>query len=300
MSASVSSASFNIRQIDIKFTLTGGATFDGSGGANQVTLTGRRIEAEVEKNGQANMGIATFRVYGMTFSQMNQLSTLGKPPGTFTPNEVYLLAGNPQDGKSTVFAGSVISAWIDFNGMPDVAFQVQAGGMIGPATASAAPTSYTGNVPAATVLGDLATRSNLSFQNDGVTTILTNPYYHGDLWGQIKDCCKEARCMYDANDNGALCIWPVGGSKNSVIPLISPGTGMIGYPTFFPTGIIVRTMFNPSIRNGSFIQVQSALKQATGKWQVLNLSYAIASEVPDGPWEQRMECVPPGYIPSDQ
>lgn len=63
------------RLIDATFELGEGSY--GTSGSNNVTLSGLRVSANVQNAGGRAMGSADVRVWGMTLSKMNQLSTLG-------------------------------------------------------------------------------------------------------------------------------------------------------------------------------------------------------------------------------
>ncbi len=58
------------------------------------------------------------------------------------------------------------------------------------------------------------------------------------------------------------------------------------HPTFNSVGIIVRTLFQPTLEHGKLIQVQSSIQPACRTWRVYKLTYALSSETPNGPWFQ--------------
>jgi hypothetical protein len=87
-----------------------------------------------------------------------------------------------------------------------------------------------------------------------------------------------------------LTIWPKGKARGGAIPLISPDTGMVGYPTLSARGIIVTTYFNPSISFGKNIKLQSSLELANGEWNVNSLVHTLEAEIPKGQWITRLEA----------
>jgi hypothetical protein len=52
---------------------------------------------------------------------------------------------------------------------------------------------------------------------------------------------------------------------------VSSKTGMEGYPTYTAYGIMLSTIYNPSIGFGQKIKVESTLKPANGEWAVYGL-----------------------------
>jgi hypothetical protein len=65
---------------------------------------------------------------------------------------------------------------------------------------------------------------------------------------------------------------------------------MVGYPAFTAQGVIVRSIYNPSIGFGHKIEVQSDLTPACSEWVVYRLDYELDSMVPHGKWFAVMEA----------
>jgi hypothetical protein len=61
-----------------------------------------------------------------------------------------------------------------------------------------------------------------------------------------------------------LAITPPGPARAGDPVLISPQTGMVGYPTFVSPNIVVKALFNPNVKYQGLIQVQSELTPACG------------------------------------
>jgi len=76
------------------------------------------------------MNSLNLRIWGMTLSKMNDLSTLGLKIVIGDPavlnNSVIVEAGDDDAGMSVVFHGTINAAWADFQSMPDCAFHVTA------------------------------------------------------------------------------------------------------------------------------------------------------------------------------
>jgi hypothetical protein len=98
-------------------------------------------------------------------------------------------------------------------------------------------------------------------------------------------------------DDGTLAIWPQGGTRGGVVPVISAKSGMVGYPTFTSRGVAFRCLYTPTISYGTTVQVESALTPACGKWVVYRLIYSLESETPGGAWFADVEAGAPGYTP---
>ena len=285
---------FTQKRINVTFTLASGS-FAGST-ANTVTLTGYRVSAHVVKAGGASQGECQLRIYGMGLSLMNQLSTLGRTPVIVGKNTVSVSAGDDVNGVGVAFVGTISQAYTDLGGAPDAIFHVSAYAGLYQAVQAIPPTSIKGSADAAVIMSSLATQMSLDFENNGVSVMLANPYFPGSARTQAEAVARAANIEWII-DNGKLAIWPKSGSRGGVIPLISPETGLVGYP--FPSGqglLGLRTLFNPTISFGAKIQVQSSITLACGTWTVCHIDHDLESETPNGAWFTMLQGAPPGYL----
>lgn len=269
------------RQLTITFRLASGSFADGNG-SNTLTLTGVRASAKIQNAGGASMGIMQLSVYGMTLSQMNDLSTLGMLVNLVPRNEVLVAAGDEGATASTVFVGNILNAWPDLGAAPNVPFRVEAASLGASAVLSAKPSSFTGSADVATILSGLANQMGAQFENNGVNAKLSGQYLYGSARDQALKVVQIAGIEWNAGDGGVLAIWPRGGSRGDSGFTLSPATGMVGYPTFTQNGIQVRTVFNPAISFGKMITVQSTIKSACQTVKVMGLDHDLDALDPSG------------------
>jgi hypothetical protein len=287
---------YAVRQINLTFKL-GTGNF-GTSGSSTLTFTGLRVICHVEAVVFPQMGSTlTMKVYGMSLDHMNALSVAGLLFDT-RQNLVLVQAGDDVLGLSTVFTGQIIEAYPSLDTAEDAHFYVYASVSSTAQLKPVAPSSYPGSVPAATAMQAMATQAGFNFQNNGVTAVLQSPYFPGTAWQQIQSAVRAANCFaFLDGPTNTLTIWP----KNAATPpaatvLISPKTGMIGYPKFQKKMIIVRTLFNPqlALRPSLTVMVQSQLAAANNaKLTVVKVDHDLASQMPDGPWETTVEGTPP-------
>jgi hypothetical protein len=280
------------RKIDLTFNLGQDAsgtqyTFDGQ--YDTVKVSGLRVQATIANAGPPSMGQASVIVHGLTPSLMNQLSTVSRLDDGQVTTKFYQLviaAGDDSAGMSTVFQGQVSLAQIDMNGAPDSALHMTAHAGLFEAVKITQPLSYPGTADVSTIMQNLATQNGYSFQNGGVTTKLSTPYFPGSPKQQMEACASAANINWTL-DNNVLAIWPKGGTRGGAIPLISPATGMIGYPMNSGMGgsIAVRTLFNPQLMIGATCKMQSSLPFANGNFVMFEVSHDLESETPNGQWE---------------
>jgi hypothetical protein len=282
------------RALGVSVKLESGGFSEGGNSAN--LPDGLKMIAYIEHAGGLSDGTLDLTIYGMTRSLMNQLSTLGMQINLVPKNLITLTAGEP--GKmSTAFIGYIIAAYADFNASPDVAFHITAH-TLGPFGAQPLePSSFKGSADVATVMSGFATKMGLRFENNGVTAQLQNQYYSGSVRTQAQACVKAAGISWNHGEGGILAIWPKNGSRNNgQIPKIAPppNGSMIGYPTYTAYGIMLRSLYDPTIGFGQKIQVQSSVL-TTGEWAVYGLSHHLESQTPNGKWETEILAYNPKH-----
>lgn len=276
-------------------------SFPGTGGADTVIVENLRMSAQIEHAGGPSDGTMDLTIYGLQLSTINRLSTLGMRLNLVPKNSIILEAGQ-DDGQGgftggTVFTGFILSSYADFNAQPDVSFHLTAHTLTPQAAASAKATSFRGSVGVDTIMSGFATLMGLKFENNGVTTKLNNVYYSGSVKTQAQACVDEAGINWNHGDLNVLAIWPKFGSRGGQIPLVSPATGMKGYPTWTGYGLNVDTIYNPSIGFGGKIRVQSSQQPACGEWVVYGLNHHLECEMPDGAWFSMVLGYNPKYPP---
>lgn len=283
-------------------------TFQGTGvpgadGTNQVVLSGSRTSVRIQNSGAFTGNTATVSIWGLTQSLMMQLSTLGIIFNSIARNSILVEAGDFAFGFTPVFSGTIINAYGDFNQAPDVPFMFscQAGTIA--AVLAASPATFTGPTSVAQMMSGFARLMGVGFENNGITAQISNPYYPGNVWTQVRQLADHVHINADLVDGGVkLAIWPIGGSRTSLsgnkVPKIAPPPvgQMIGYPSFAANGqLAVKSIFDPTVAFGGTIQVQSSLSQANKAWVVQKLDLALDSLIPKGKWELTAMCYPLGF-----
>lgn len=279
--------SFVRRSVAVTFRLGVGSF--GESGFDTIKLSGPlRAAVNVKISGGPAMAQLDLSVFGMTLDHMNKLATMGPILNIegVRNNEVVVEAGDIDSGLGVVFQGTIREASFDFSGMPNCSFRIQAftGTML--ALRPVQPTSYNGLADVATIFASLAKQGQLTFQNNGVTAQLIDPYFPGTIWDQMESCAKAAgiNWFHDAQSN-AIIIWPKNGSRGGAIPVVSAETGLIGYPSFqLGKNIVCNCIYNPNISIGQTVKVESTIVLANGQWTIKSVDHSLQSETPGGQW----------------
>lgn len=290
------------RLIEVTFSLSQGGF--GSGGSDTVSLTNHRVVCDIMNAGLQTGSMASVSIFGMSLSLMNRLSVIITSLAQQSPNTITITAGDKTSGLKQVFKGAVTEAFVDFQGSPDVAFRVTAMANSVIAALPISPTSYVGSPNASDVLQAIASKCGLQFVNNGVKSKLSPPvYFSGDGMTQITKCAASLGIPF-VIDNGSLYIWPSSVSNIEPTFVVSGANGMIGYPQYNSSGVIVTTLFNPNAVFHQSFKLESDFAPAAwnnqegqlntggvqvyspsnGTWVIYNLQHSISCNMPDGPW----------------
>lgn len=281
------------------------STFAESGG-DTVTIDGLRTSVRIVNSGAPADSRAQVKIFGMTPSLMNQLSTLGLVFNLVPKNTITIQAGDDEIGISPVYSGTIFYAYGMYEQQPNVPFHFECLPIVADAVAPAPVSSFKQATKVADIMSGLARQMSYGFENNGVDGTLPPSYFSGTLPVQIQKVAEAAGIKYGFFNGNKLAIWPKGGNRETPnVPTVSPATGMIGYPCFTQQGIIVRTLFNRDISFGSLIRVESSVLAATAaaqpqanfptQWAVNKLDLALDAFMPGGQWEMTIYAYNPGY-----
>lgn len=266
----------------LRFVITLGTGKFGSSDNDTVTLQGFRAIADIDKAGGMMMGTLKAKIYGVKQADMNSITTLQWKPQTWIPNtvEVFAIDGT---AETLIFAGNIVNAWADYQGMPDVFLHVQAQAAFFNALKAIPPRSFKGPIDTPSVMAQIAADLGYTFENNGVTTQLTDLYLPNTGLEQAKDLARAAGCDLYLDDK-VLAITPPNVPRKALIPVISPTSGLIGYPTFDGVGVNFQALFNPGVTFGGSIKLETDVQQAAGEWIVTSVAHRLESEKPGGAW----------------
>lgn len=273
------------RNIKLVFIKTAGAFT--SSGLNQMTVTGLRVQCNIINVGGVTMGQAQLRVYGLTKDHIEDLSALNGGFMMIRSIRLDIYASDDNGGFNLVFSGQIMLSQIDMNNAPESALTIIANAGILQVVAPAEPTSYPVQVSHLVVLADIATRMGMDFEPNGPPVMFASTYLYGSLWEQAQRCADAAGANMTIELN-KLIVWPRQRLRDKQngggVPLISPATGLVGYPTYSDMGIRIKTLFNPFIRLAQLVTVESSLAFANGSWGAYYVQHELESQMPNGKW----------------
>lgn len=288
---------------DLKFVITLNTGNFGSSTNNQITLQGFRATTKITNAGGMMAGQAEIRIYGVQQSDMNQLTMLNGLNSQYQGNSIDIYA--VLDGVDIlVFTGNINNAWADYQSMPDVNFYINA--MVGYyyKLKPTEPRSFKGPIDVATLATQISNSMGFKLINNGVALTLTDVALDNTGMEQLIELFTNAHIDYYIHlDSKLIDICPKGVPVMGLISIISPESGLIGYPTFDITTVNFMTLFNPSIRFGSRIRIQSdanITNVAGGDYGVASMTHILDSEKPGGSWFSQIRGRRGNYTPITQ
>ncbi len=288
---------------DLRFEITlglPGASF--SAGGNTIVLNGLRSAVTIENAGGAMMGTLHAQVFGVTASDMNTLtstlwdSLLVGSSSSFAFNSIQVFA---VDGvqETLIYNGIVLNCWGVYTSMPEVYLMIEAQIGYNVLVQSALPTSIQSDTTVSTVMQQLASAMGFQFENNGVNISVPKGTYLGNT---AMDQARTLMQMYkfwmyiDGTSPNTLAIAPYGQARQTqVTPLVSPETGLIGYPLFNSTGVNFETKFSPGVVFGGPVEIQSSIPKANGIWTAVSMTHQLSSQMPGGAWKSIVNAVSP-------
>ncbi len=282
--------SFAERQINLIFSDVQGT----------LELDGLKVSAVVDMPGgtQASASLQ-LQIWGMTLEQMNRFSSVGSQMIAINKPTVTVLAGDVGGKMSNVFEGTIFRSFMDFSAIPDVALVVSAiTGMYQKAVPGAAR-HFAGAYNAEDIIQGLAKGIGFHFVNEGSAhAVIRDEYLYGSPIQQIEKVAHDA-CLPIEIAHDTVTIWPNDGYRdNEIIPLSSE-TGLVGYPSYYEAGFIVKSEFNPQFEYGRRIQLSSVIPKSNGVWPAQSVTHELSTQQEDGPWFTTVRLSPPPYVPNN-
>ena len=278
----------------------------GSSNKDTIILDGYRVRADIQRSVGFVMGSLSAKIYGLSTSDMNSMTITQYTENYMNTNKIIITA---IDGTSetVVFRGDVINSWANYSNMPDIFLQVEAQNQF--FNKSVAPPKKTcpnivgadvwrekisirDSVPIDAIMLIIAEKMCLNYENrSNIEINISNPYLNGSPLDQLTQLHDHFDLDFYIGDD-VLAIVPKGearivtpqNSGEDKTPIISPFSGLIGYPTFNGYQLAMNVLFNPDIVFGGKIIVDTSIPQASGEWVVQSINHRLDSETPDGFW----------------
>lgn len=287
-------ASFTQKKLRLSFVLNQkDPDFDDKGN-NTIIAEGLRVTASIQSGNGAPMPSAKIMVYGLSQPVMNKLAKIRWNTDDARLNYVRLEAS--QDGGESyviVYEGVIQYAYPNFGSSPEVILTIDSTSAIQHKIRPVEPVSFKGEIDVASAVEQICKKMSMRFENGGVTGRVSNPYLPETALDQIFKLCDavNAKAIIEFN---TIAITPVGQAREIPIPVISPKTGLIGYPIPTITGVRFQCLFDPVVRFQGLVEIkESIIEMCNGRWLIMGITHYLESEVAGGRWLSEIEAIYP-------
>lgn len=274
----------NKKVIRATITLVGD-TFDESG-SNVLIYEGLRTSVVMRFGGGAIMPSAEVTAYGLSLSAMHKLMRIRWQDLNSMLNRIRIEAGEQGQPLTHVFEGNITFAYIDTSNAPEIALRISSMAGILEAYRPASQLAFPGETPVVRAIADICERMGYIFENNGVPESLTmQNVTMGDTdMNKIRKLCRDYQIDLYV-EYGLIAIAPQGAPRALRIPVLTPKTGLLGYPVPTIQGVDVRCLWDPMIRFGGIIRIADSLMETTnGDWRAFGVTTTLESEIPGGAW----------------
>ena len=274
------------KTIRLTFILAEGEFDDGN---NTKTIEGLATEVQVNKVGLPEKNTAQIKVSNMSLKDMEKLTFLAFRPLQKRKNKILVEAGEKGETLHQVFKGDITSAFPDFNSAPDVPFCVEAMTAGWSFQKADTPTSVNGETDAGELISQFAQEAGFSFVNNGVQATVTNGYYQGSAIQKAKQVADEIhKELVCDDDTWTLQNW---NKSQGEAVLINPECGLLGYPSFTNDGVKCVSLYNPKLKFGGQIKIESIVPKASGYWKITRLEHQISAYTTNQSWMSDIEGI---------
>ncbi|MEX9651836.1 baseplate hub protein [Providencia sp. PROV117] len=275
---------FNRKRIRLTLKLNGKDEVFTSDNKNKLSAVGLRISAEVSFGYGSPAPYARVRVYGLPQETMNKLITAKFQQVKTLRTLITIEAAEGEGDFSQVFSGGIFMALPEYSEAPNVSIVIEAISAVFESKLPTPAESYEGSHSVAEIISGICKRIGFSFESNNVNAMVDNPYLTGSDLEKIRWLCVNNDLdLYLGNNSVAIA--PKGAPRNIKIAVISPDTGLIGYPVITNIGATFKCLYDPSIQFGALVRVKgSQIELCNGEWRVYGLRAQLETEMDSARW----------------
>lgn len=250
-------------------------------GANQITVEGLPTTVDIQKQGGDERPSCTVTIGNLNIDVVKQLTTLSFRPLQRFKNQITVNAGEVGKQLQTIFIGDFENAYGEFQNAPTMNLMVKAIAAQHGALMATPATSVDGTEQVAKLMEQWAVEAGCTLENKGVNASVKNVVYRGSPVDKAKTLARDVGIDLIIDD-GKFIITPNGQAVDGNAVLIDPKHGLLGYPAFSNDGIEFNMIFDPNVKIGGLVKIESIVPRASGIWKVTKITTKLEAYVPNG------------------
>lgn len=272
--------------IRITITLRDGEEVFDSSGNNSISSSGLAVSCNLAYGNGAITPTAQITIYGLALEKMLKLMRVQWNTMNALLNTIRVEVGEEGETLKIAYEGNITQATIDANSAPDIPLIITSQMAVVENMKAAEP--YTSpkdqEIDAADIIKELCAKIGYEFENNGATHIVTNYTVEGSDLEKIKTIALQ--CDFDIYvEQKLIAICPKGGNRNIRIPILTPATGLQGYPVPDIRGLSFICLYDPAIRFGGIVRIaDSIITVCNADWRIYGMSAQLEANIPNGKW----------------
>lgn len=285
---------FNRKVIRLTLTLNGKDESFTSDNQNKLEAVGLRISAEVNFGNGMPAPSARLRIYGLPAETMNKLIRQKYRDAKKLRDDIMVEAGDQGEDLMMVFKGGIVEAYPDYAEAPNVSLIIEAQTAVLEAMTPSDAESYEGTHDVINIMGNVCKRIGYTLEDNGVKQLLENVYLCNTDISKIKWLAEAANLDLYV-ESGNIAVTRKGEPRKLKIPVISPDSGMIGYPVPTSVGVQFKCFYDPIVRFGGIVRVKdSIIERCNGDWITYGVRVTLETETEGGRWFMDVSAYPRG------
>jgi len=250
------------------------------------TFEQHRMRIQVRQGGK-QYGNAKVQVYGVPLATMNQIARLWLE--ALTPQNTDTVQINVWDGQGFIpfFDGVITWSAVNASQMPQVYLDIEANAAMQGMNSTASPYANPGPVALTSALNAIATPAGLTvnFDTSAQDYQLVQQRAVGTPVQQITQVMNQFPNLTWFINLQQLVVRDALAPLNSPAIRVAKDTGMIGYPVYSTSGLTVSTLFDPRIRPGLALDVETEFDFVNRTvWVASVLAHTLDVNLPGGQW----------------
>ena len=279
--------------IKITLTLQDGVEIFTAQGDNRLSSTGLAISANITYGNGSISPTAQITVHNLPMDTMLKLMRLQWNTMQALLNTVKIEVGEQGDPLKVAYEGNITFATINTDSAPDVSLVITSQMAVVEKMKPTEPFVVNKNekIDAADIVRFLAHEMQYEYKNYGVSHIITDTTLNGSNIEKIANLAQM--CDFDLYiDQREITICKKGGSRELKIPVITPNTGLIGYPAPDQRGIVFTCAYDPLVRFGGIVQIRESIigHVVNQDWRVYGLVATLEANIPQGKWQMNVNA----------
>lgn len=230
---------------------------------------------------------AKVEVFGVPLETMNSIARLWLE--TLTPQNTDAMSIDVFDGEDFVpfFQGVITWSAVDASGMPQVKLTIEANSAMQLMNMSASPYSNAGPVVLRDVLTTIAATGNFAvdYSEEAPDYQLTDVRVTGAPLEQIDKIMRAFPDLTWFTNLQRLVVRQANAPFSADPVRIAVDTGLQGFPVYSTSGLQFTTVFNPQLRPGLSLDVETTFDFVNRTlWVAAVLAHTLDVNVPGGHW----------------